>query len=132
MPYFLKDLLDLSSQISLTVLMLALAWFAFHRAKAAPGGQGWLDKVLRMDRQKQMLVLTGVCLLLAFATNLAMIWMVIQRGVTDPVVVALVGNFNGAVTTACIGTPIAYWFGSSNGSQLKDEKGAPKPTGDQQ
>lgn len=122
MYFAIKDTLDVFSQVALTLLMLGLAYFAVRRAAYEPTGLGWLDKLLHMDRQKQMLVLTGVCLALAFTSNVAMIWMVVQRGVTDPVVVALVGNFNGAVTAACIGTPVGYWFGSSNGSQIKDEK----------
>jgi len=131
MYYALKETLDAASQIALAVLMLALAYFAVRRATASPSGIGWLDRLLGMDRQKQLLVLTVVCMALAFTSNIAMIWMVIQRGVTDPVVVALVGNFNGAVTTACIVTPVGFWYGSSNGSQLKDEKGKSDATGGQ-
>jgi hypothetical protein len=133
MPFLIQDITALLLNLGLTFLAVAVGLYLLQSARLMTARllakesqeRTWLERLLSMGRQNQMMILTAVCLALAFVSNTAMILLLIKKSLTAPIpetVVALVGNFNGAVTTACIVTPIAYWFGSSNGSQLKDEK----------
>jgi hypothetical protein len=88
-----------------------------------PDGQlkSFIEYVLGLSREQQLLSLTVFGIAIAVASNLLLIGLVVFAKVIDPVVIALVATFNGAVTQNMIGTTYNFWYGSSNGSQRKDE-----------
>lgn len=118
-PFWLRDLFDLLIQLSLVLVALAVAWFFFR--KATNSGE-FIDKLVGLDRAKTMLLLTLFCMTIGIGSNVAMIVAVIKYSITEPVIIALIGNFNGAVTASCVAMPTSYWFGTSDGSRAKDEK----------
>lgn len=103
--------------LGLFVLVLLLGFWFGYRASGKPS---LLDMLSGLDRERQLLLLTLVGVVVSVTSTVGLICLVIFRGIVDPVVIALVSGFIGSTSTAMVITTYNFWFGSSNGSQLKD------------
>lgn len=113
--------MEISVLVFTCLLAAALCFYLGYRASNKPS---LLDQLASLDRERQLLLLTLLGLFTAVSCNVCLICLVVFQHVTDPVVIAMVGTFTGLADAALIGTTYNFWFGSSNGSQLKDAASA--------
>lgn len=111
------ETLQLFGYIAIGLLCLFLGYKVSNKP-------GLLDALAGLDRQRMLLLLTLLGTVVAVSSTLGLIYLVIFVPNVSQVVIALVGSFTGCIDTAMIVQPFGYWFGSSNGSQLKDEAAA--------
>ena len=109
--------------------VLVLAFVLGYRTSNKPS---LLALLSTLDRERQLLLLTILGMAIALPLDVALILMVVLLKVADPVVIALVSSFISINLTALLVTTYNFWFGSSNGSQLKDAAAADKAAGAQQ
>lgn len=82
------------------------------------------SSLLSMSSDDRLWVLSIFLIVVGLASSLGNILLVVYFKIVDPVILTLIGNFNGAVMSSTVILVPNYWLGSSNGSRMKDKAAA--------
>ncbi len=102
------------------------------RLFGVPQGESFLDKMLNMNSEQRLMVLTLIGLGAGIFSSLYLVRLVVKGGITDVGIGTMVGTVLGLILSATVNQPWGYWFGSSKGSTdksaLLSQPPADKPT----
>ncbi len=99
-----------------SLLGLVFGWVMRAAFKPVLGAPSFFN----MNTDDRLWILSIFLIVIGLASCLGNILLVVYYKITDPVILTLIGNFNGAVMSSTVILVPNYWLGSSNGSRMKD------------